>query len=119
MFRHPALKNTFKTKKFNQLSRNNCTTATGRKPLQWNHPDFHDEKKLEQEIRRVFDVCHGCRACFNLCDSFPTLFSLIDSSSSNELDTVPSNKFKVIRSHSTQKLMLKTTKGSIRQMHTL
>ena len=22
-------------------------------------------------MQRVFDICHGCRRCFNLCDSFP------------------------------------------------
>ncbi len=27
---------------------------------------------------RVFDLCHGCRLCFNLCPSFPTLFNFID-----------------------------------------
>ena len=29
-------------------------------------------------MERVFDICHGCRRCFNLCDSFPRLFDLID-----------------------------------------
>ena len=31
------------------------------------------------EIERVFDLCHGCRLCFNLCPSFPTLFDLVDA----------------------------------------
>jgi glycerol-3-phosphate dehydrogenase subunit C len=26
----------------------------------------------------VFDICHGCRPCFNLCPSFPALFGAID-----------------------------------------
>src|ERR1700693_4023637 len=30
-------------------------------------------------LARVFDLCHGCRLCFNLCPSFPTLFSFIDA----------------------------------------
>ena len=29
-------------------------------------------------MRRVFDIRHGCRRCFNLCDSFPRLFDLVD-----------------------------------------
>jgi len=29
-------------------------------------------------LARVFDVCHGCRLCFKLCSSFPTLFAFID-----------------------------------------
>ena len=40
---------------------------------------YWDESALEQEIRRVFEICHGCRMCFKYCDSFPTLFSLIDA----------------------------------------
>ena len=39
-----------------------------------------DPEKLDAEMRRVFDICHGCRRCFNLCDSFPRLFDLIDDS---------------------------------------
>ena len=59
-----------------------------RHPLDWNDPDFYDWEKLNAEMERVFDVCHGCRRCFNLCDSFPRLFDLIDESDSGELDTV-------------------------------
>lgn len=46
-------------------------------------------------MRRVFEVCHGCRMCFNLCDSFPKLFELIDKSKTGELDAVPSSSFHV------------------------
>lgn len=48
------------------------------------------------KLRRVFDVCHGCRRCFNLCDSFPRLFDLIHSAPSGELDTVDSTGFKSV-----------------------
>ena len=51
--------------------------APTRHPINWNDPDFYDEGKLDQELRRVFDICHGCRRCFNLCDSFPKLFDLL------------------------------------------
>jgi glycerol-3-phosphate dehydrogenase subunit C len=44
-------------------------------------------------MRRVFDICHGCRRCFNLCDSFPRLFDLIDNSATEELDAVKSEDF--------------------------
>lgn len=30
------------------------------------------------EIERVFDICNGCRLCFNLCPSFPALFDAAD-----------------------------------------
>jgi len=64
-----------------------------RHPLDWNDPNFYDTEKIDAEMRRVFDICHGCRRCFNLCDSFPTLFDLIDESESGELDTVDSTEF--------------------------
>jgi glycerol-3-phosphate dehydrogenase subunit C len=67
-----------------------------RHPLDWENPDFYDETKLDAELRRVFDICHGCRRCFNLCDSFPRLFDLIDDSTSGELDTVASADFKPV-----------------------
>ncbi len=34
--------------------------------------------QLEQETLRVYDVCDGCRRCFNLCPSFHTLLERID-----------------------------------------
>ena len=40
-------------------------------------PDWNRER-LEEETRRVFDVCDGCRRCFNLCPSFNTLLDRID-----------------------------------------
>ena len=63
--------------------------APQRHPLDWISPDFYDEKSLFQELERVFDICHGCRRCFNLCQSFPTLFDAIDASETLELDGVP------------------------------
>ena len=65
-----------------------------REPIYINKANFWDEKDLDKELRRQFDVCHSCRRCFNLCDSFPKLFDLIDDSPSMELDTVDSKKFK-------------------------
>jgi glycerol-3-phosphate dehydrogenase subunit C len=67
--------------------------APTRHPLAWNDPDFADPEKLDAEMRRVFDICHGCRRCFNLCDSFPRLFDLIDQSASGELHDVKSEDF--------------------------
>ncbi|NKB80748.1 MAG: hypothetical protein GKS05_02405 [Nitrospirales bacterium] len=39
----------------------------------WGRPE------LEQETHRVYDVCDGCRRCFNLCPSFNTLLDRIDN----------------------------------------
>ncbi|MFQ6018060.1 MAG: DUF3501 family protein [Kiloniellaceae bacterium] len=67
--------------------------APVRHPIGWKDPDFADPRKVDAELRRVFDICHSCRRCFNLCDAFPTLFDLIDGSESGELDTVASSGF--------------------------
>ena len=63
--------------------------APTRHPLDWQSAEFYDEAKLFEELERVYDICHGCRRCFSLCNSFPTLFDAIDESESMELDTVP------------------------------
>jgi glycerol-3-phosphate dehydrogenase subunit C len=39
---------------------------------------YWDDADLEQEMRRVYDVCHLCRMCFSYCPSFPALFDAID-----------------------------------------
>ena len=65
-----------------------------REPLGLQDPVFWDEAALDAEMRRQFDVCHGCRRCFNLCDSFPRLFDLIDAAETMELDSVPSSGFR-------------------------
>ncbi len=70
--------------------------APTRHPIDWQNPDFYDSEKLDAELRRVFDICHGCRRCFALCDSFPRLFDLIDDSDSGELDSVESGDFKPV-----------------------
>jgi len=67
--------------------------APTRKPIAWDRPEFWDEAKLEKELERVFDICHGCRRCVSLCGAFPTLFDLVDGSPSGELDTVPKARY--------------------------
>jgi len=42
-------------------------------------PRYLDEGDLRDELTRVYDLCHGCRLCWNLCPSFSTLFDLIDA----------------------------------------
>lgn len=70
--------------------------APVRHPIPWESPDFYDEAALDAELRRVFDICHGCRRCFNLCDSFPRLFDLVDEAETGELDSVSSADFKPV-----------------------
>jgi len=62
--------------------------APTRHPLDWRNPEFYDEAKLDKELERVYEICHGCRRCVNLCTAFPTLFDLIDASKTMEIDGV-------------------------------
>jgi glycerol-3-phosphate dehydrogenase subunit C len=70
--------------------------APVRHSIRWEDPDFVDTAKLDAEMRREFEVCHGCRRCFNLCDSFPRLFDLIDQSPTEALDSVDSKQFRSV-----------------------
>src|SRR5476651_2902259 len=60
-------------------SREGSLEAPTRHPIAWRDEAFYDAAALDKEMRRVFDICHGCRRCFNLCDSFPRLFDLVDA----------------------------------------
>ena len=62
--------------------------APTRHPLNQNDVKFWDEHDLNQEMARVYDICHGCRRCVNLCNAFPTLFDLVDESETLEVDGV-------------------------------
>ena len=64
--------------------------------IDWTNPDFIDAEKLDAELRRQFDICHGCRRCFNLCDSFPRLFDLVDEAGENAVHAVKSEGFKSV-----------------------
>ena len=62
--------------------------APTRHPLDWKNAAFWDQQKAEKELERIFDICHGCRRCVSLCTTFPTLFDLVDSSETLEVDGV-------------------------------
>ena len=67
--------------------------APKRLPIDWKNPDFYDETSLNNELERVFDICHGCRRCVNLCTAFPRLFDLIDDGPTFEVDGVKKEQF--------------------------
>ena len=73
--------------------------APTRHPLEWRSEAFYDEQRLDQELERVFEVCHGCRRCFSLCNAFPTLFDAIDGTESGELEGVPRKVFWQVVDH--------------------
>lgn len=62
--------------------------APTRHPIDWKSPAFYDRQALDNELERVYDICHGCRRCVSLCNAFPTLFDLVDESSTMEVDGV-------------------------------
>ena len=78
------------------MSKEGSTEAPTRHPIDFKHPDFLDTNKIDDEMRRVFDICHGCRRCFNLCDSFPQLFDMIDESKDENVECLSSSQFKPV-----------------------
>lgn len=60
------------------------------------HPSYFEEKDLRSELERVYDLCHGCRLCFNLCPSFPTLFDLIDGHDGDVAAMTPHEQDQVV-----------------------
>ena len=67
--------------------------APTRHPLDWQNPDFYDEASLMTEMERVFDICHGCRRCVSLCQSFPNLFDLVDETEDGEVHGIPKQAY--------------------------
>jgi len=70
--------------------------APVRHPLNWQDEDFYNEQFLNDELERVFNICHGCRRCVSLCKAFPTLFDLIDESETFEVDSVDKADYKKV-----------------------
>jgi glycerol-3-phosphate dehydrogenase subunit C len=63
-----------------ECHREGSLEAPTRHPIRWQEPGFYDEAAPNAELARVCDVCHGCRRCVSLCNTFPTLFDLVDNS---------------------------------------
>ncbi|NKB37085.1 MAG: Fe-S oxidoreductase [Gammaproteobacteria bacterium] len=73
--------------------------APTRHPIDWKDPEFYNEEKLNTELERVFDICHGCRRCVSLCNAFPTLFDLVDESETMEVDGVDKKDYGKVVDH--------------------
>ena len=80
-------------------SREGSLEAPTRHPIDWRAPEYTDPEALNAELARVFDICHGCRRCFSLCNAFPTLFDLVDESATGEVDAVPSSAYPSVVEH--------------------
>ncbi len=70
-------------------AREGSLEAPTRHPLGQESPAFWDEAALDVELHRVFDICHGCRRCFSLCNAFPVLFDHVDESPTGEVADMP------------------------------
>jgi Fe-S oxidoreductase len=80
-------------------TREGSLEAPTRHPLDWRNPEFYDEAALHKEMERVFDICHGCRRCVSLCQSFPTLFDLVDEGKTGEVDGVAKADYAKVVDH--------------------
>ena len=69
-------------------AREGSLEAPTRHPIDWQSPEYSNQQSLFAELERIFDICHGCRRCFSLCNSFPTLFDAVDASSTGEVAAV-------------------------------
>ena len=58
-------------------------------------PKFWDEEALFKEMHRIFDICNGCRLCYNLCPSFEFLFKKIDETDNLD-DLTKQDYYKVV-----------------------
>ncbi|MGH7833757.1 MAG: 4Fe-4S dicluster domain-containing protein, partial [Candidatus Binatia bacterium] len=47
--------------------------------LEVNDRSFWDASQTETELKRVSDICNGCRRCYNLCPSFNDLIDRLDT----------------------------------------
>ena len=70
--------------------------APTRHTIPWRDEAWYDEAALDAELRRVYDICHGCRRCFNLCDSFPILFDAVDESPNEEVADLSAGQMKAV-----------------------
>lgn len=73
--------------------------APTRHPLDWKSESFYNKESLLEEMERIFDLCHGCRRCVSLCNSFPTLFDLVDESDTMEVDGVKKEDYWQVVDH--------------------
>src|SRR5579864_4161953 len=82
-----------------QGAREGSLEAPTRHPLEWRDPKFYDHAALDAELERVFDICHGCRRCFSLCNAFPTLFDAVDATAAGEVAAVDKKAYWEVVEH--------------------
>jgi glycerol-3-phosphate dehydrogenase subunit C len=78
-------------------------------------PEYWDEEALLAEEKRVFEICNGCRLCWNLCPSFPALFDAIDGLDTGDEGEVSDDERVAIDAHGNHDFSghTPTTRGDI------
>ena len=65
--------------------------------LDLSRPEFWDLGKVEAELRRVYDICGGCRRCLPLCPSFKVMFDRLDAEAvDGDVDKLPAADVKEV-----------------------
>ncbi|HYJ10872.1 MAG TPA: 4Fe-4S dicluster domain-containing protein, partial [Polyangiaceae bacterium] len=68
-----------------------------------NAPRYWEERDLEHELKRTFQICQDCRMCVTYCGSFPILFDAVDQQISAGLaegaETVSSATIAAVSDH--------------------
>src|SRR5579863_859955 len=59
-------------------------------------PKYLDRAGLDKEVTRVFDICQGCRLCFNMCASFEALFNSLDKANGDAAALQAAEKRQVV-----------------------
>jgi len=55
-----------------------------------------DPERLDKETLRIYEICDGCRRCFNLCPSFNTLLNGIDRYDGHVAKLTPADHHQVV-----------------------
>ena len=55
-----------------------------------------DTAQLQKETLRIYEICDGCRRCFNLCPSFSTLLNGIDRNEGDVTKLTPDDHRRIV-----------------------
>ena len=65
--------------------------------LDTKNPEFWELGAVDKELRRVYDICGGCRRCLPLCPSFRVLFDRLDAEPvDGDIDKLPAKDVKEV-----------------------
>jgi Fe-S oxidoreductase len=66
-------------------------------PAEIGSPGFRDPAALAAECDRVYDICAGCRRCYNLCPSFNALLDTVDERHDGDVTAlVPAERERIV-----------------------